>query len=317
MKYKSIWLFINKYLNEGKKVALLVVAESSNSSPGRQGFKMALSENSDVFGTIGGGIMENNLSEFTLSLMSSENDTFIKRLYHSNTSIHQKSGLNCGGRQTVIIKILTRKDQTKIEEIIKNLTQRKKGELLISESDFSYNDDSDLTEIQFKDDKDNWEYKEQVGFTETAYIIGSGHVGLAVSKIMKSLGFYVVVFDNRAEVYTVKQNIYADEIIICNYNEAGSKIIENENSFIIITTSNYLSDTDVLSSVINKKVKYIGMMGSKRKIINIFNALKEKGINRNLFSKVHTPIGVEIEAETPDEIAVSIAAEIIKVKNIR
>ncbi|HED37641.1 MAG TPA: xanthine dehydrogenase, partial [Ignavibacteria bacterium] len=55
--------------------------------------------------------------------------------------------------------------------------------------------------------------------------------------------------------------------------------------------------------------------GSKRKIINIFNALKEKGINRSLFSKVHTPIGIEIEAETPDEIAVSIAAEIIKVKN--
>ncbi|MCH8170780.1 MAG: XdhC family protein [Bacteroidetes bacterium] len=311
----NFWNFIFAELKADKKIAILIVADSSNSSPGRQGFKMAIAENSEVFGTIGGGIMENDISEFTLDLMSSENDTAIKRLFHSNTSIHQKSGLNCGGRQTVIIKILTKKHLTKIGQIIENLAQRKKGELLISESDFSYSNNSNLTKIHFKDEETNWEYKEQVGFIETAYVIGGGHIGLAVSKIIKSLGFYVVVLDNRADVYTIKQNIYADKIIICKYNEVGSKIIEGNKSFIIITTSNYLSDIVALKSVINKNVKYIGLMGSKRKIKTIFNSLTEEGIDKKLFSKVHTPIGLEIEAETPEEIAVSIAAEIIKVKN--
>ena len=315
MDLVKFWNFILSELKKKKKIALLVVADSSNSSPGRKGFKMALNEKRESIGTIGGGIMENDISNFVISLMNTDNDCVIKRLYHNNGSIHEKSGLNCGGRQTIIIKILAKKDLTKIEHIIKNLIKRKKGELLINKSDFTYRDTSDLNDIYFKDDEEKWEYKEQIGFIETAFIIGSGHVGLSVSKILKLLGFYIIVFDDRAEVYTIKQNIYADEIIICKYHEVGNKIIEGDNSFIVITTSNYLTDTEALISVINKKVKYIGMMGSKRKIRNIFNALKEKGINENLISKVHSPIGQEIGAETPDEIAVSIAAEIIKVKN--
>jgi xanthine dehydrogenase accessory factor len=77
----------------------------------------------------------------------------------------------------------------------------------------------------------------------------------------------------------------------------------------------HAGDKDTLKSVINKNVKYIGMMGSKRKIKSIFDALTEEGVDKELLKKVHTPIGIEIEAETPEEIAISIAAEIIKVKN--
>ena len=113
----------------------------------------------------------------------------------------------------------------------------------------------------------------------------------------------------------LKQNEFADEIIICNYEEIGSKIVEGERSYIIIVTPMHSGDKDTLKSVIHKNVKYIGMMGSKRKIKTIFEALSKDGIDKKLFEKVHTPIGIEIEAETPEEIAISIAAEVIKVKN--
>jgi xanthine dehydrogenase accessory factor len=132
---------------------------------------------------------------------------------------------------------------------------------------------------------------------------------------MKSLGFHVIVFDHRQDVYTLEQNKFADEIIICRYEEIGNKIIESDRSYLIIVTPLHAGDKDTLKSVINKNVKYIGMMGSKRKIKTIFDALTEEGIDKELLKKVHTPIGLEIEAETPEEIAISIAAEIIKLKN--
>jgi xanthine dehydrogenase accessory factor len=134
---------------------------------------------------------------------------------------------------------------------------------------------------------------------------------------MKPLGFHVIVFDHRQDVYTIEQNKFADEIIICKYEEIGNKIIESERSFIIIVTPMHAGDKDTLKSVINKNVKYIGMMGSQRKIKSIFEALTGEGVDKELLKKVHTPIGIEIEAETPEEIAISIAAEIIKLKNQR
>jgi xanthine dehydrogenase accessory factor len=168
---------------------------------------------------------------------------------------------------------------------------------------FHYNSDVD------------WKYTENLGLPLIAYIAGGGHVGLAVSHVMKSLGFHVIIFDHREDVYTLEQNEFADEVIICKYEELGNKIIESERSYVIIVTPMHAGDKDTLKSVINKNVKYIGMMGSKRKIKSIFDALTEEGVDKELLKKVHTPIGIEIEAETPEEIAISIAAEIIKVKN--
>ena len=136
----------------------------------------------------------------------------------------------------------------------------------------------------YKSDED-WNYKENIGLPLIAYIAGGGHVGLAVSRIMKSLGFHVVVFDHREDVFTIEQNTFADEIIITNYEDIGSRIIESERSYIIIVTPMHAGDKDTLKSVINKNVKYIGMMGSKRKIKSIFEALLADGVDEELFKE--------------------------------
>lgn len=315
MSNNIIWQFILNYLENGKKVTLLIVAESSNSSPGRQGFKMAVAEDAEVYGTIGGGIMEKDMMEFALEFLFSEEHTAIKRLHHSSTTKFEKSGLICGGRQTIIFKKLEQHHQPLIEKIIYNAHNRITGGLIVSASQFEYGEGASTVDIEFDDKGETWEYREQIGVTNTAYIVGGGHIGLAVSRIMKSIGFYVVVFDHREDVFTLEQNEYADEIIICNYEEIGGKVRRGNKSYVIIATPMHAGDTAALKSVINKNVKYIGLMGSKRKIKTIFDVLRDEGIDENLFDKVFTPIGIEIEAETPEEIAVSIAAEIIKVKN--
>ncbi|UCH66658.1 MAG: XdhC family protein [Ignavibacterium sp.] len=316
MKELELWKFISTTISSGKKVVLVIVAESSNSSPGRQGFKMAITEEAEQFGTIGGGIMEKDMIEYSLDLLFENENKFVKKLYHTDKTKFEKSGLICGGYQTMIFSVIDKTQATLIENILSSIGKKQNNELIISPGKIEYNATDGIAATSFIHNSDeDWQYNESTGLPLIAYISGGGHVGLAVSRVMKSIGFYVIVFDHREDVFTIEQNEYADEIIITQYEEIGNKIIEGERSYIIIVTPMHAGDKETLKSVIEKNVKYIGMMGSKRKIKTIFDGLREAGVNEKLFERVHTPIGLEIEAESPEEIAVSIAAEVIKIKN--
>jgi xanthine dehydrogenase accessory factor len=315
MNETVFWNFILKTISSNKKIVLLIVSESSNSSPGRQGFKMAVAEDAEMIGTIGGGIMEKDLIEYSLDLLFGKETRLIKKLHHSNKTNFEKSGLICGGYQTIIFSVIDKSHTQTIENIVASINQKKNGKLSIKPGRIEYRQTEEIQPVNFNYKSDEDWYTENLGLPLIAYIAGGGHVGLAVSRIMKSLGFYVIVFDHREDVYTIEQNNFADEIIICKYEEIGNKIIESERSYIIIVTPMHAGDKDTLKSVINKNVKYIGMMGSQRKIKSIFDILLQDGVYSELLKNVHTPIGIEIEAETPEEIAISIAAEIIKVKN--
>lgn len=316
MNEKRFWQFARDNINEYDKVLLLTVADSSNHSPGRQGFKMLLTPNGSTLGTVGGGIMEKQLIDYGIELLSGKEEKQIKRLQHSPKTDLEESGLICGGFQTVIFSLLASEEIKSIDKILENLNKRENGILKLSYNLFDYDSSQsqkDDCTFNYENDTD-YIYKENIGFTDTAYIIGGGHVGLAVSQIMKFIGFYVVVFDHREDVFTMNQNTYADEKIITDYKDVNQFIKEGSKSYAIIVTPMHMGDKDALCSVINLDLKYIGMMGSARKIKTVFNNLIKDGVDKKLFDKVHTPIGLEIEAETPEEIAVSIAAEIISIK---
>jgi xanthine dehydrogenase accessory factor len=277
---------------------------------------MVVNEEREMRGTIGGGIMEKDMIEYALDLLFEKESKIIKKLHHTDKTTFEKSGLICGGYQTIIFSVIDKTQTTLIDNILSALNEKQNNELIISPNSIEFNSTDSILPASFTYKTDEgWVYKEYIGLPLISYIAGGGHVGLAVSRVMKTLGFYVVVFDHREDVFTIKQNEFADEIIITKYEDIGNKIIESERSYIIIVTPMHAGDKDTLKSVIHKNVKYIGMMGSKRKIKSIFDALSNDGIDKIFFDKVHTPIGIEIEAETPEEIAISIAAEIIKVKN--
>ncbi len=167
----------------------------------------------------------------------------------------------------------------------------------------------------FFESEEMWQYEENIGLLNTVYIIGGGHVGLALSQAMSTLDFYVVTFDQREDIMTMKQNTFAHKKIITSYDSVNKYIKESKKSYAVIVTPNHDGDKEALKSIIKMDLKYIGMMGSSKKSQSIFNHLKEAGIDPKLFEKVNTPVGMEIEAESPEEIAISIAAEIIKIKN--
>lgn len=318
MKELDLWIFIYNKINKNIKTNLLIVANSTLSSPGKSGFKMAVSEDVETYGSIGGGIMEfEMLNEIRGTLTQPEPVNFIRRLHHSKTKDGNSSGLICGGTQTLIVISLTIDNRDTVKQIIDGISKQVNGVLQLNPSGINYisqkvnKEDISL----FYESDDIWQYEENIGLLNTVYIIGGGHVGLALSQVMSTLDFYVVTFDQREDIITMKKNTYSNKKIITNFSDVKNYMMESNKSYAVIVTPNHDGDKAALKSIIGMNLKYIGMMGSSKKSQSIFKHLTEEGVDSNLFSKVNTPVGIEIEAESPEEIAISIAAEIIKIKN--
>jgi xanthine dehydrogenase accessory factor len=148
----------------------------------------------------------------------------------------------------------------------------------------------------------------------TLYIFGGGHISLALAKTGKLLGFTIAVIDDRAEFANADRFPEADTILAEDFAKSFPKLKIDKSSYIVIVTRNHQYDDIVLEWAVGTGAKYIGMIGSKTKNEAIFSHLLSKGITKKQLDRVHAPIGLEINAQTPEEIAISILAEIVKVR---
>src|ERR1700730_11182212 len=146
------------------------------------------------------------------------------------------------------------------------------------------------------------------------YIFGAGHVSVSLSKVAKSAGFDVTVVDDRASYANRERFPDATEVIAEDFERALARLMPNESSYLVIVTRGHRDDMRVLRWAVQTSARYVGMIGSKRKTITIFRELTEEGIPAQLFERVHAPVGLDIGAITPEEIAVAITAELIAVR---
>lgn len=146
------------------------------------------------------------------------------------------------------------------------------------------------------------------------YIFGGGHISFTISKIGKILGFRVVVIDDREEFANPERFPEADETMARDLDDVFSNLVLDGFSYVVIVTRGHLLDEKVLEWAVKTDARYIGMIGSRKKNRIVFSHLESKGITKELLETVHAPIGIDINAETPEEIAVSIMAEIIMVR---
>ena len=160
-------------------------------------------------------------------------------------------------------------------------------------------------------------YIEPVIPESTVLIIGGGHVGQAVAHLASWLGNRVIISDDRPELCNPQVVPDADEFLPVPISEVSKNITITEHYYLVLTTRSIDVDVAGLPSLINSKASYIGVIGSKRRWEQTQNMLLEKGIPGELISKVRSPMGIDIKAETPEEIAVSIMAEIIQVQQLK
>lgn len=314
----DIWSFIFNQLSSKQRVVLITVINCQGSSPGRVGFKMAVSENGEIAGSVGGGVMEFNMVELARKLAANPvSESQIKRQIHDAEAEHDKSGMICSGEQTHAFIPLNIDDLETIGQIKDCIDKGNNGMITLQPKGLSFaNNDSPNVQISSRIESQNdWEYKEPIGLKDTIYIFGAGHISLPLSQILRMLDFRVIVFDNRNELSTYTANNFANQKQIIDYHNITHLVPEGQNSYVAIMSFGHKFDQIILKQLLPKNLKYLGMIGSKHKVQSIYDSLRAFGFNDNDFARVDSPIGISIKSQTPPEIAISIAAKIIQVRN--
>ncbi len=160
-------------------------------------------------------------------------------------------------------------------------------------------------------------YVELAGSQNRMVICGAGHVAIPIIKIAKLVGFHVTVIDDRSEFTENALKAGADNVICDGFEAAMDTIEGNDFTYFVIVTRGHRYDNDCLRSALKKKYAYLGMMGSSRRVAMVKNDMINEGFDPEAVAGIHSPIGLAIGSDTPEEIAVSILAEIIQVKNSR
>lgn len=312
----KLWRYLHTKLQDNQRVYLLTVIENSGSSPGRKGFKMLVTQDGFILGSVGGGVMEFALVEEAKKLLREEHPpTFIKKQIHKG-DIKDGSGMICSGEQTIAFHYLDTTHLGTVTQLIHSLEKGQKGCLHLGINTFQFSEELLPTQFAYEIHAPNdWYFKEHIGFKDTLYIVGGGHVGVAVSELFEKLGFYVIVFDNRPHLNTLEANTFAHEKHIINYRNIASYIQPGMSSYVAIMTNKYTDDKLVLSRLLENSYRFLGVLGSKAKLKTMWEVFHKEGVPTQQLDKVHAPIGLSIKSETPEEIAVSIAAQIIRIKN--
>jgi xanthine dehydrogenase accessory factor len=159
-------------------------------------------------------------------------------------------------------------------------------------------------------------YEEKLGFKNKLFIIGGGHCALALSELMSKMDFYISLFDDRADLNTLEKNRFAHrKTILDSYENIGEFVEGGKNVYTVVMTLGYKFDEIVIRKLFDKDFKYFGVLGSRAKMAALLRSLRDEGFDAERLKRIRTPAGIEINSRTPEEIAVSIAAEIIRVKN--
>ena len=318
MKQQAAWKLISDSLTRRVPVMLLYVLDSKGSSPGRRGFFMAVNACGNMEGSIGGGIMEHKFVEMAKEKLTQNGHTLvIKQQIHDKKAAKNQSGMICSGEQIICLYQVKAEDNTTIQNIVNSLAQNKNGFLTLSPKGINFkNEATGYDDLFIMKSEADWLYQEITGYRHHVYIIGGGHCALQLSRLMSILGFYVHVYEDRPELNTLQQNEYANEkTLVKDYNELTDLIGSGMNNYVVLMSWGYRTDDIAFRALIGKDFKYLGILGSRKKIKKMFADYRETGITQEKLKSICSPIGIQIKSQTPEEIAVSIAAQIIKVKN--
>lgn len=304
---KRIYQCMKETLSNGKGIVLVTIIREYGSSPRGAGAQMIVGECGRISGTIGGGNMEYLAEQKAISLLR-ENQGGTENYVLRKAPI-DNTGAVCGGDVTVLFSYCDA-DSASIafaDAVLRCLHNMETSYLVLPLSGY-------LPMIQSSypvhaDDKKAFVLPVQA--PERAILFGAGHIAAALAPLLKSLSFQVVVYDDRPEYVNNLRFPSADSLIAASFGEIGSYLEIDGNDFCIVATSGHEHDLECEAFLLRQQTAYTGVVGSRKKIAYVNSKLKEMGISEEAIRSVHTPIGLSIKAVTPEEIAVSIASEMI------
>ena len=312
------WFFIKQNLELEIPVVLLYVLKSLGSSPGREGFCMAVNQKGDLAGSVGGGIMEHKFVEMAKDMLQIANaQVSIHRQIHDKSAPKQQSGMICSGEQTILIYPVKSSDFEAIGRLNAAFENGKTGIITLKTEGIEFEPNQTSLNAQSNIISENeWYYKTSIGNMPHLHIVGGGHCALAFSKIMAMMDFYIHLYETRPELNTLTNNQFAHEkLVVSDFSQLSELIPENENEFVVIMSFGYRTDDQAIRALKDKKFAFLGVLGSKKKIEKMMADYRQEGFDENWLTSIYAPVGLYIKSQTPEEIAISIAAQIIAVKN--
>ena len=340
------WSLAAASLRAGTPVALLCVVQSAGSSPGRQGFKMSVTA-TDSAGSIGGGIMEHKFVELARQrLQAADFAPLLRPQIHRREAPADRSGMMCSGEQDVVLWPLAATDLAAVVAIEQALQTGTRGYLTLSsttglhlapagelspnpaaQAPSFYQYQPGLAEQRLRptlplassfyqyQPGPAWHYREWLGFREHVTIVGGGHVSLALSTILGRLDFELTVLDDRPALPTLAANDTAHHRRVVRYEAVAAEIPTGPHQYVVVMTVGYRSDAVVLRQLLGRPYRYLGVLGSAAKVAELRRGLREAGFAADALAQLRGPIGLPIHSQTPEEIAISIAAELIQVRH--
>lgn len=300
------WRFALETLKKGQRAVLVFVVDHSGSVPGVTGTRIVVSD-TGFAGTIGGGAAEMQLIERALAHLG---EAEIYRFLHTPSG----GGTLCSGIQEFAIIPLSVSDLDPLQKIVDTIDKNRTGMLHLSSNGVEF-ESGETSPHTWTDGEETWTYTGPIGLEDTLYIIGGGHVALALSKVMATLPFRIIVLDNREDLPTMAANRWAHEQQVISFGDIGIHVGEGDRSWVVIMTFGHAHDRQVLEGLLGRDFAYFGLMGSKAKVRQMYAAMVADGIPEAALAGVRAPVGMSIGSHTPEEIAISIAAEIISLRN--
>lgn len=333
---------ICQLLEQGEPLVLAAIIDQSGSTPRQSGSKMIVGRQDQICGTIGGGLLEVTASQQAVAAIANQQSALMN--FDLNNQDTASAEMICGGNTTVLLDYIEPSPENRDffrqfhDTIIKNAlfyfltTSSGMGETglqikhsLLFQDGSTMGDTLPPSAISYiKGELHNISKTAQLTWedtmiivdpfrrTKTLYCLGAGHVAKPTAHLAALMGFRVVVIDDRSEFANTDRFPEAAEVhVIDDFNQAFPSTGIDEDGFIAIFTRGHLYDRLVLEQALKTQAGYIGLMASRRKREIVYQAIQDTGVSSVEFDRVHCPIGIPLEAETPEELAVSIVGELI------
>ena len=338
-------------ISAGEKAAMSTIVSSKGSLPMSKKAKMLVKPDGKIVGTVGGGCLEADVWAEARHVMETGESTLQKFIL---TEKHAgENGLNCGGNVEIfteplypgkademlseIVEIVLRRDSAVLATLVSGgeigdrsakLLVRSNGstggslgyvevdERVVAEvAELGSIPESLLKVIEVEVGTETVQvFLESICPAPTLYIFGGGHVSYAISQIANSVGFRIVVIDDRPMFANKERFPMADETLTLEMETALDHLEIDDLSYIVAVTRGHQHDKPVIEQAVKTNAAYVGMIGSRRKIALMWKDLEAEGTSRKQLEAVYAPIGLDIGADTPEEIAVSIVAELVRIR---
>jgi xanthine dehydrogenase accessory factor len=332
----ELWNAAKELAGQDVVAALATVSRHRGSLPMAQDAKMLVTADGRRWGTVGGGCVEADVTGQAIAAAEAGEPRLVRHTLNADEA--GDIGLSCGGTVELFLEPLVhsgemahlygtvarasaeRRSATVITGLYWSGGPRKTavvGEEIVVVGD-GFGDVARRTQETGSAvvDEQLGAVIEPVERMPRLIIFGAGHVGAEIAGLAARAGFYVVLVDDRAEFANRDRVPEADEIVVADFREVLDRMQLDADDYVLATTRGHSYDAQIVERTAASPACYVGMLGSRRKRAVIWDALERAGVSREALDRVHVPIGVEIGADTPAEIAVAVVAELIKVRRL-